>query len=138
MKTFLGLLVLITASAAQAQRMERHWQALEATSTLYEAPAEYAKWWQDVLAECGCTPAIVDLASIAWQRVPTVTFECADGLRCYGYYIPSLAEAFIGAADTLRQSTIKHEMLHAVLGGDPEHRHRSWHRDMALRIHVVR
>ena len=116
---------------AAAQRVERQWRTLEATSTLYLAPAEYAKWWQEVVAECACVPAI-DLSSIAWLRVHAPTFECADMLRCYGYYVPSLGEAFVVAADTLRASTIKHEMRHAILGGDPLHQHPSWRLDVAL------
>jgi hypothetical protein len=124
--------LLLGATPAAAQSIERHWVALERISTTYVPPPEYAVWWQAVVAECDCTPA-VELSAIAWQRVDAATFECANGLRCHGYYIPSLVQAFIVAGDVDREVVVKHEMRHAILGGDPEHRHPSWRCDLALR-----
>jgi len=126
----LSLLVLLPTLGA-AQSLEQRWLALQNTSASYEPPPEYAGWWQAVVAECDCIPA-VELPTIAWQRVDATTFECVVGLRCRGYYIPSLAQAFVVSADTLRESTVKHEMRHAILGGDPEHQHPSWRLDVAL------
>jgi len=123
------LLVVSVAAAQERQPID----ALVQSSVPYVPPAAYTAWWADVVRDCNCTPK-VELTSIWWERVDRPSFDCIEHDRCRGSYIPDLNAAFIAAPDTLREIIVKHEMRHAVLGGDPTHRALLWRSDVVMRM----
>lgn len=78
--------------------------------------ARYAAWWNELLKDCGCAPATrwVDLS---FYELPGNTFACAQAARCYGAFVGDGIDAvFIASRWRDDERTVKHELLHAILG----------------------
>jgi hypothetical protein len=92
-------------------------------------PPEYRTWWQDVAAHCDCDPATT-FEHLLWYEVPGETFACGGPDRCAAGRdaddIILLAHRWVRSV-----AVVQHEMLHALLGGDPQHRHHAWLRYFA-------
>src|ERR1051326_269860 len=136
MKTIVFAMLLVTVltspSIAQQNPVEGY-QRLAAKSTLYAAPPEYEKWWSEVVKDCGCEPQ-VRLSDIWWMQVNAATFDCIEHDGCHGSYWPDMTSAFIRHDDIHHAMIVKHEMLHAILGGDPQHAHKAWGSDVLMRL----
>lgn len=96
--------------------------ALPADATRYAPPPVYARWWAQVEACAGLTGAFAAYAwyEVAGARVPYPTREAV------AYTEPEAHRVVIAAAFRDDGPTLRHEMLHALLGSayaDPAH----WH-----------
>jgi len=87
------------------------------------APA-YARWWQELVVACDCTP-VVSFEAVVWYVMPGGPFPCGAGPTCDGLTTPK-AQIVLASSERDRERVVKHEMVHAVLGGDGEHRHPLW------------
>lgn len=82
-------------------------------------PASYVAWWQAVET---CSAQTGELARIEWF--------IADGLSENGRLVRARWEAphriTLLANETDTEDVVKHEMLHDLLGGDPDHAGPAW------------
>lgn len=92
-------------------------------------PKVYAKWWRQVVRDCHCTPA-VPFERLSWFSVKGHSFPCIKD-DCVGAFVwndsagvpPTILLAKWATGDP---RIVRHEMLHAVLGGDLTHRNPLW------------
>jgi hypothetical protein len=86
-------------------------------------PPPYSAWWAEVAASCDCTPATT-LSAIAWYVVPGETFTYRGMQSAAAWDEDNLIVLARRWRDS--KAVVQHEMLHAILGGDPQHRHAAW------------
>lgn len=107
------------AASSHEKRLQRELNNLIQQSTPYLAPDDYQQWWSQVDSVCGCEP-LVQLEQLQWRKMfSTVTSE-------RGAFWGTINVMFIHDADIYSAKVIRHEMLHAMLNGDPDHRHPAW------------
>ena len=113
------LLLLFLAVPLAAQARERQLHDLIALSVPYSAPPQYDQWWTETRALCNCTPK-VQLADLQWRLM-------ADSKpHDRGSYWTGVDVVFMEPPDDRNPDVVKHEMLHAMLGGDPDHTNAVW------------
>jgi hypothetical protein len=90
-------------------------------------PAAYRAWWDALVVDCGCRPA-ARFDDLQFFALRGNTFPCARAARCYGAYVGGDVEAvFLASVWLDDERTVKHELLHAVLGV-------SWHPPLFRRL----
>jgi len=104
--------------------------AVERQGVVYARPAEYARWWDEMVTACHCQPK-TPLGVIAWYTLrPGMDHKFPCGVeRCVGWWWET-DQVFIAQGYTQLEWLVKHEMLHAILH-DGTHRHRLFHRDLS-------
>lgn len=88
--------------------------ALHRRSKYIGPQPQYKRWYDELVAACGCEPK-TPYEAIAFQMVPGVTFKC-DVWNCDGAYILEYDMLFVTSAYANDERVMKHEMLHAILG----------------------
>ncbi len=84
-------------------------------------PEEYRTWWETVEA---CSSRSGDFELVRWFQ--------ADGIVIRGKVVLGFWESphDITVVKTVKEEAfvVRHEMLHDLLRGDPDHEHRAWSR----------
>lgn len=96
-------------------------------ATWFEAPAIYHIWWA---ADLACTRTRSDYPMVIWfYSVPSDYrgFESSDGRMAMGEWIPPHS-VYLADSQLKTERTVRHEMLHDLLGGDPNHQSAAWDR----------
>lgn len=85
----------------------------------------YGQWWTQLVVLCDCN-AHARFEEVTWYVILGDAFPCSEREYCSG--VTDQRQHIIILADGYRTSerAVKHEMLHAILGGDAEHRHPLW------------
>mgnify|MGYP003578280185 FL=1 len=134
MRCLLLLLVLAGSSGAllaqvrfaptsnpQERSRQTELAGLLSRSVPYLAPDTYAVWWDEVVEICQCEPKVRS-DDLNWRKM----VDAAQHER--GAFWGGVNVMFIMGDDINDRLVIRHEMLHAVLGGDPDHRAKAWKR----------
>ena len=95
----------------------------------FTPPSHFRDSWDTIAT---CANATRNFKEIRWRTVGAdsswwYTFQC-PGVACYGRYEPPnriYITRWAALGDTTLR-TVRHEMLHAILRGDSEHRSRYW------------
>lgn len=86
---------------------------LPAGAASYTPPPVYARWWTLVEACSGLTG---DFAAYAWYAAPGATVRTASGREAAAYTDPAARRVVLAAKYRDDGPTVRHEMLHALLG----------------------
>lgn len=117
MRPFLRLLALTLLGACSSLGFEA-----EVSNKTPLAPLEvYASWWAATEA---CSDLQGDMERITWYTATGIT---GDGKLASGRWSePHDIILVLGYEETER--IVRHEMLHDLLGGDPDHTASAWQR----------
>ncbi|HUR00202.1 MAG TPA: hypothetical protein VM166_12155 [Gemmatimonadaceae bacterium] len=109
-----GIAVIIVGGLAACDLITA---PLPADAERFEAPAVYARWWAMTEA---CSGLSGNLGAVRWYRVPG-EFIGVDGQALGGYWQSRSNRIVLAEGSVERGSTVRHEMLHAILrvGGHP-------------------
>lgn len=135
MRTMLLLTVVALAArgTAQAQTLARTQveqrralaNAYRSAELLSPPPDSFRVWWNEVLASCtSCEPAFA-FDDVSWFTLPGFTVPCVSG-RCAGTFDLDGGTVLLAERRITDKATVQHEMVHMVLGWDPEHQHYIW------------
>lgn len=85
----------------------------------YDALPEYPGLWSETMA---CSGGSGDLDRIAWFRAASITYQ---GQIVRGHWEPPHTITVWSGLE-LDEFTVRHEMLHDLLAGDPNHAGVQW------------
>jgi hypothetical protein len=116
MKKILLVAVFLWAEALNAQTPAWRVREVQNISVLIAPDSTYRVWYDELVEACHCKPAVA-FDDILWYRAVTPTFPCLTGnTKCYGMFLPELNALFLGSERLGDEITVKHELLHAILG----------------------
>ena len=84
----------------------------------YDPPGIYRFWWTQLRQEAGLSAAF---PSVSWYEVLGGEWRNNDGEWIHGLWRPG--EIYLAVGLTRNEGAVKHEMLHELLRGDPQHTH---------------
>jgi hypothetical protein len=89
-------------------------------------PVVYAEWWATVVSRAGTDAVLTEFAAIRWFEGPAFGWPVPllEGIEI-GVWIPD-NRIVVAQRYALWEPLVSHEMLHAILQGDPEHTHSLW------------
>jgi hypothetical protein len=90
--------------------------------TWFAPPAYYADLWR---ADLECAGATGDMGRLTFYAVPGESFTSSRGERVWGEWI-SPHTIYVAAVRAHSGYLIRHEMLHDILNGDPDHSSPLW------------
>lgn len=91
-------------------------------SEAYEPPRIFNCWWQQVEAASGIERG--DYQSVSWRTVPGGGWWSETlGRELQGLYLIATETIYLAERYVDNEALIKHEILHVLLQGDPDHEH---------------
>ena len=87
----------------------------------FTPPPVYGEWWAETES---CSGATGDLAAIDWYLATGIS---SDAVSAFGLWLPPHEIVLVRGFEDSR-FTVRHEMLHDLLRGDPEHEDPAWTR----------
>lgn len=85
----------------------------------FTPPADYVEWWE---ATTACSELAGDFEAIEWHLASWIT---RNGSIAYGLWRPPHEILIVRGFEDDR-FTVRHEMLHDLLSGDPDHASAEW------------
>lgn len=122
----LGAQTFVPASSRDDRAKQVKLANLLRESVPYAAPEMYQTWWDETRIVCDCSPR-VQFTDLQWRSL------VGSDLHERGEYWTGIDVVFVLSADTRNPDVIRHEMLHAMLGGDEGHKNKAWRRFMSSR-----